>query len=284
VFITAEIQCCYTAYSTTNAHVRNQAAFLLSRSRFKTTKNIWSKLYWSEIHLHLVCHVALLEDHPSQSSLLRIPLQFQGKLFVLFLHRYLLTYSTQQSPSWAANQSLQLVTKFPAFLRNLKVLYLTHKCPPPVPFLSQLHPAPTTPSNFWFLHRYVQKLKLKSDLKWKQNFIETHRIILKIRHHDRQRWAQNHERMLSVACTKRKTVSTVIDAVYVIKINRRFGAKCFLQFGCRTDYIAAHSLWQHLQFLQRSRRALNRRTRTKNIVASFIQIGTVARHEIRTVT
>jgi hypothetical protein len=29
-----------------------------------------------------------------------------------------------------------------------EILYRTHKCPPPVPILSQLHPVPTAPSNF----------------------------------------------------------------------------------------------------------------------------------------
>jgi hypothetical protein len=33
----------------------------------------------------------------------------------------ILTYSMEQSPSWEANQSLQLVKKFPAFLWNPKV-------------------------------------------------------------------------------------------------------------------------------------------------------------------
>ena len=43
---------------------------------------------------------------------------------------------------FAANQEI------PRILCNQKVHYRTHKRQPPVPYLSQLHPVPTTPSHF----------------------------------------------------------------------------------------------------------------------------------------
>ena len=45
---------------------------------------------------------------------------------------YLLTHSIQQSPSWEANR-FSVSQEIPHILRNPKVHYRIHKCPPPAP-------------------------------------------------------------------------------------------------------------------------------------------------------
>jgi hypothetical protein len=55
-------------------------------------------------------------------------------------HVSIITYSMEQSPSWEADKSSQLVKKIPRILWYPKVLYRTHKCPPPV-LLALLRPA-----------------------------------------------------------------------------------------------------------------------------------------------
>jgi hypothetical protein len=49
----------------------------------------------------------------------------------------LLTYSIEQSPSWEANW-FSASQEIPRILCNPKVHYRIHKCPPPVPILSQI--------------------------------------------------------------------------------------------------------------------------------------------------
>ena len=57
----------------------------------------------------------------------------------MWLKLYLLTYAIQQNPSWEAN-SFSHSQGIPRILCNPKVHYRIHKCPPPVPVLSQINP------------------------------------------------------------------------------------------------------------------------------------------------
>ena len=75
----------------------------------------------------------------------------QTQIYTVYLKcTYLLTpwsrVLLKKLTGFAANQEI------PRILWNLKVLYHTHKRPPPVPILSQLHPVPTTPSHFLKIH------------------------------------------------------------------------------------------------------------------------------------
>ena len=69
----------------------------------------------------------------------------------LYLLTYLLTHSMVQSPSWEANW-FAASQDIPRISRNPKVHYRTHKCPPPVPILSQLDLVHTPTSHFMKIH------------------------------------------------------------------------------------------------------------------------------------
>jgi hypothetical protein len=61
-----------------------------------------------------------------------------------YLLTYFRTYSMEQSPSWEANR-FSAGQKIPRILCNPEVQHRIHKCPPPVPILSQLDPVPIPP-------------------------------------------------------------------------------------------------------------------------------------------
>ena len=71
---------------------------------------------------------------------------------------FLLHILTYLLPPWRRVPLQKLTSKLCSWSRNSphlwnpKVPHRTHKCPPAVPILSQLHPVPTTPSNFLKIH------------------------------------------------------------------------------------------------------------------------------------
>jgi len=63
----------------------------------------------------------------------------------------ILTYSMEQSPSWQGNR-FSASPEIPCILWTPKVHFRIHKCPPPIPTLSQLDPFQFPASHFLKIH------------------------------------------------------------------------------------------------------------------------------------
>ena len=78
---------------------------------------------------------------------------------------YLLTYSMEQNRSWEAKR-FTVSQEIPHILWNPKVHYRIHKCPPPVPILSQLDPVHTPTSHFLKMHLNIILQPTLGPSKW----------------------------------------------------------------------------------------------------------------------
>jgi len=67
-----------------------------------------------------------------------------------FVRHPVVTYSVEQSPSEA--NRLSASQEIPRILWKPKAHYRIHKCPPPVPILSQLDPVHIPTSHFLKIH------------------------------------------------------------------------------------------------------------------------------------
>ena len=82
---------------------------------------------------------------------------------------YLLTYSIMQSPSWEANwfAASQEILRIS---QNPKVLYRTHKCPPPISILGQPNPVHIPTSHLLEIHPNIIHPSMSRSPQWSPSF------------------------------------------------------------------------------------------------------------------
>jgi len=80
----------------------------------------------------------------------------------------------EQSPSWEANW-FSASQEIPCILQNPKVHYLFHKCPPPVPVLSQIDPVHAPTSHFLKIHLNIIVPSMPGSPKWSVSLRFSHR-------------------------------------------------------------------------------------------------------------
>ena len=125
----------------------------------KSQIGLQSKCFvWLWLLIH-ICELATVRVTPSSQV---SPTQL---LHTSYLLTYLLTYSMERNSSCEANWFCSQSRNCPHFW-NPKFHHRTHKCPPPVPILSQLHPVPTTPSHFLKIHLDIILPSTSGSLQW----------------------------------------------------------------------------------------------------------------------
>ena len=86
-------------------------------------------------------------------------------IVVPVLEQYLCAYCVGQSPSWEANQ-FSTSQEIPPMSWNPKVHYCVYKCPPPVPFHSQISPDHAPTCHFLKNHLNIILPSMPGSCKW----------------------------------------------------------------------------------------------------------------------
>jgi len=113
----------------------------------------------------------LCDNLQSYIMLLKITEVYLNCLNITYLTvTYLITYLLHGAdPSWEANR-FSARQESPHILWNPKVNYHVHKCPPPVPILSQLDPIHTPTSHFLKIHLNTILPSMPGSPKWSLSF------------------------------------------------------------------------------------------------------------------
>ena len=135
-------QNCYKQLAYNNHQVRHLISFMLTTLKFITTFSC-SDCTGYPVNCHWTELVTATQQWKTAAVYIWLSSSWLDATYLLTpCSRVLL----EKLIGFAANQEI------PCILWNQKVHYHTHKCPPPVPVLSQLHPVPTTPSHFLKIH------------------------------------------------------------------------------------------------------------------------------------